>query len=73
MAGQELDGELAREFVAVCAAIWAKYQQPPGLLARAMLAHAINTMIEDGEPGEVAHILAGLAVQIAPMEVAGNS
>lgn len=69
---QERDDRLPQEFVAMCAATWAKYRQPRDLLARAMLAASINMLIEDGEPAEVAHILAGLAVQIAPTEVAGH-
>lgn len=67
------DDDLPQQFVAKCVATWAKYGQAPDLLGKAMLAHAINLLLEDAsEPGEVAHILVGIAVQISPPEVAGH-
>lgn len=74
LAEQEADDQLPQEYVAVCAATWAKYGQPADVLGKAMLAHAINLLLADAsEPGEVAQLLAALAVQIAPREVAGNA
>lgn len=67
------DDDLPQRYVAQCVAVWAKYGQAPDDLGKAMLAHAINLLLADAsEPGEVAHILVGLAVQIAPPEVAGH-
>jgi hypothetical protein len=51
-------------FVAMCVDEWSKRNQPRNVLAAAMLAHAINLLLEDSEPDEVGYILAGLAKEI---------
>lgn len=70
---QDDDDRLPQRFVAQCVATWEKYGQPLDELGKAMLAEAINLLLADAsEPAEVAHILAGLAVQISPPEVVGH-
>ena len=60
----EMNSDIARRFVAMCAEVWSRYQQPRELLGPVMLAQAINLMLESSEPDEVAHILAGIALSI---------
>lgn len=56
---------LPQRFVAMCVQTWLKYGQCPDALGSAMLTHAINLMLRCDDADEVAHILAGLAVQIS--------
>jgi len=67
------DDNLACEFVARMAVIWAKHHQDPDELAGAMLAWAVNQTLETGEPHEVAALLIGLAAQVCPPEAAGHA
>lgn len=55
---------LPQRFVAMCVEEWSKCNLPRNVLAAAMLAHAINLLLEDSEPDEVGYILAGLAKEI---------
>jgi hypothetical protein len=73
----EVDGDdgsdLARRFVVMCVSTWARFRRPNADLAPAMLAHAVNLMIEDGGPDEAAAVLAGLAAEISTPETAGHA
>jgi hypothetical protein len=74
---ERIDGEhgnggedLPQRFVAMCVETWGRYRQPRDVLAPAMLAHALNLMLEDGPPDEVAAILRGIASEIStPREI----
>lgn len=65
--------ELPQQFVARCATAWARHGQARDDLAKAMLTHAINMMIEDDGADLAAHVLAGLAVQIKPQDDIGHA
>lgn len=70
----ERDEELPQRYVAMCVETWAKkFGLAPDVLGGAMLAHAVNLLLEQDEPREVAMLLAGLAVQICPPETAGHA
>jgi hypothetical protein len=68
------DDRLPQRYVEMCVATWTKYRQPADVLGPAMLAVAINLMIEHADdPGEVAHILVGIAAQLSPAQEAGHA
>jgi hypothetical protein len=66
------DERLPQRYVAMCVETWVrKFGLSADLLGGAMLAHAVNLMIENGGAEEAAAILAGLSLQISTPDVAG--
>ncbi len=69
----ETEPSLSEQFVGRMVAVWCRHNLPEDELASAMLAHAVNALIDANDPHEVAGLLVGIAAQINPQTVGGNA